>query len=74
MMVMAVVIVLLVVLTVGGGIARRVLRRRRWVRRLERAEKGVAAAVADGRIASLTGEALLQHLEGLRRVAGGGEV
>jgi hypothetical protein len=48
------------------------LRRRRTVRRLERAESEVAEAVEGGRLARPTGEALLQHLEGLRRSIVGG--
>lgn len=50
------------------------VRRWRTVRRLERVETEVAAAVAEGRLGRPTGEALLQHLEGLRRsIAGGRE-
>lgn len=50
------------------------LRRRRALRQLGSAESEVAEAVADGRLARSTGEALLQHLEGLRRsIAGGRE-
>jgi hypothetical protein len=37
------------------------------LRRLDRAESVVADAMADGRLAIATGEALLQHLDGLRR-------
>jgi len=42
---------------------------KRWLRRrrLEKCEADVAAAIADGRLARATGEALLQHLEGVRR-------
>ena len=47
---------------------RPVLRRRRWCRQLLAAGSEVEAAMADGRIAPDTGEALLQHLEGLSRV------
>ena len=47
------------------------LRRRRRVRRLEDSEASVAKAVADGRLPRSTGEALLQHLEGLRRECSG---
>ncbi len=47
------------------------LRRRRRVRRLESGEASVAKAVADGRLPRATGEALLQHLEGLRRECSG---
>ena len=48
------------------------LRRWRTVRRLKRAELEVADAVADGRLAPVTGETLLQHLEGLRRALADG--
>jgi len=69
-------VVLLVVLVaaavVGGAIVRRGLRRHRRVRRLERAEASVATAVADGRMSTATGQALLQHLEGLRRICSSG--
>lgn len=47
------------------------LRRRRRVRRLVDSEASVAKAVADGRLPRATGEALLQHLEGLRRECSG---
>ncbi len=64
-------LMLAVLLVVGSGVAaavgRRLLRRYRWVRRLERSESGVEAAVVEGRLAVATGEALMQHLEGLRR-------
>jgi hypothetical protein len=42
------------------------------LRRLERAKSEVAEAVEGGRLARATGEALLQHLEGLRRSLAGG--
>jgi hypothetical protein len=45
------------------GLARRV----RCMRRLDRALEDVAKAMADGRIPNATGEALMQHLDGLRR-------
>jgi hypothetical protein len=48
-----------------------VRRRRRRVRRLETSESSVAKAMADGRLPRATGEALLQHLEGLRRECSG---
>ena len=48
-------------------LARPSVRRWRWRRRLIQAEAEVAAAMADGRLQQPTGEALLQHLEGLRR-------
>ena len=47
------------------------LRRRRRVHRLVDSEASVAKAVADGRLPRATGEALLQHLEGLRRECSG---
>ena len=49
------------------------LRRWRMVRRLKGAELEVADAVADGRLARVTGETLLQHLEGLRRAVADGQ-
>jgi hypothetical protein len=52
---------------VGALIARGLIRRLRLLRRLDRAEGEVAEAMADGRLATPTGEALLQHLDGLRR-------
>ncbi|MDX2436796.1 MAG: hypothetical protein QNL88_07090 [Acidobacteriota bacterium] len=62
---------LLLVLVAAVGLAavfaRKILRRLRRVRRLENSEASVAKAVADGRLPRATGEALLQHLEGLRR-------
>jgi hypothetical protein len=48
-----------------------ILRRQRRVRRLEQSEAEVAKAVADGRVPRASGEALLQHLEGLRRECSG---
>ena len=52
---------------VGALVFRGLVRRLRLLRRLERAESVVADAMADGRLATSTGEALLQHLDGLRR-------
>jgi hypothetical protein len=52
---------------VASAMFRRAIRRHRRVRRLVRAEATVAAAVSDGRMSTATGQALLQHLEGLRR-------
>jgi hypothetical protein len=46
---------------------RRVVRRYRRFRRIELAERKVSEAVADGRLPHAPGEALLQHLDGLRR-------
>jgi hypothetical protein len=59
--------VVVVVAVVGALIARGLIKRLRLVRRLDRAEGVVAEAMADGRLATPTGEALLQHLDGLRR-------
>jgi len=60
-----------VLLVAGSAVAavvgRRVVRRHRWVRRLDQSEFRVEAGVAEGRLAAATGEALMQHLEGLRR-------
>jgi hypothetical protein len=54
-----------------GAVAwRRWAHRRRLRRQLADAESEVAAAVREGRLEATTGEALLQHLEGLRREAG----
>ena len=64
-----------IALVVAAGIAvvpaQRALRRLRRVRRLEDSEADVAKAMADGRLSGATGEALLQHLEGLRRECSG---
>ena len=62
------VVVVALVAVVGGLLALRwlVLRFRR-LRRLERATVGVSRAMADGRLTATTGEALLQHLDGLWR-------
>ncbi len=65
-------LLIVAVLLVAGSavvavVGRRVVRRHRWVRRLELSELGVEAGVAEGRLAAATGEALMQHLEGLRR-------
>ena len=47
-------------------------RRRRRLSRLVAAAAEVEAAVSGGRLPQSTGEALLQHLEGLRRACPGG--
>jgi hypothetical protein len=52
---------------VGAVVLRGLMRRLKLLRRLDRAESVVADAMADGRLAIATGEALLQHLDGLRR-------
>jgi hypothetical protein len=62
-----VVAILSVAMVIGALILRGLVRRFRRLRRLERAEAGVAEAMADGRLSAATGEALLQHLDGLRR-------
>jgi len=64
---LALVVLLVAVAAVAAVVGRRLVRRHRWVRRLERSELGVEAGVAEGRLAAATGEALMQHLEGLRR-------
>lgn len=72
MTVASLIVVLVAAALVGGWIIRRAVRRYRRIRRLERAESSVAAAIADGRMSNATGQALLQHLEGLRRICSGG--
>ena len=69
-----VVAILVIATAIGGIILRGLVRRIRRLRRLDRAQTGVEKAVADGRLAVSTGEALKQHLDGLRRacVRGGG--
>jgi HAMP domain-containing protein len=59
--------VILVVLAAGIFVFRRLVWRFRRLRRLDRAEESVSEAMADGRLAAAAGEALLQHLDGLRR-------
>lgn len=59
--------VILVVLAAGIFVFRRLVWRFRRLRRLDRAEERVSEAMADGRLAAAAGEALLQHLDGLRR-------
>lgn len=56
-----------VAMVIFALVLRGLVRRFRRLRRLERAEAGVAEAMADGRLSATTGEALLQHLDGLRR-------
>lgn len=55
------------VLVVGVFLLRAIVRRYRRLRRLERAAYNVSEAMADGRLPAAAGEALLQHLDGLRR-------
>lgn len=67
-------IAVLVAFVAAGCVAlpvKRYLGRVFRVRRLEACEASVEKAVADGRLSSATGEALLQHLEGLRRECSG---
>jgi HAMP domain-containing protein len=59
--------VILVVLAAGIFVFRRLVWRFRRLRRLDRAAESVSEAMADGRLAAAAGEALLQHLDGLRR-------
>lgn len=59
--------VILVVLAAGIFVFRSLVWRFRRLRRLDRAEESVSEAMADGRLAAAAGEALLQHLDGLRR-------
>jgi hypothetical protein len=64
---LAMAVLLVAASAVAAAVGRRVVRRHRWVRRLEWSELGVETGVAEGRLAADTGEALMQHLEGLRR-------
>ncbi|MGD9253435.1 MAG: hypothetical protein PVG92_05835 [Holophagae bacterium] len=59
--------IVVVAVVVVALVSRGLVRRLRLLRRLDRAEGAVAEAMADGRLATPTGEALLQHLDGLRR-------
>ena len=67
-----VVAMVLVAMVVGVLALRWLVRRFRRMRRLERATAGVSRAMADGRLTAMTGEALLQHLDGLRRACSRG--
>ena len=71
MKVVLLLVVFVAAAAVGGTIVRRTFRRYRRIRTLVRAEDSVAVAVADGRVSTATGQALLQHLEGLRRMCSG---
>ena len=73
MNVLVVLPVLFVLLAASAVIVRKRIRCRRRIRLLENAEFEVSAALDDGRLARGTGEALLQHLEGLRRECSGGD-
>ena len=73
-MIMTVALLLLLTLALAGAFwGRQRLREARRIRRLEGAEAEVATAVEDGRLPRVTGEALLQHLEGLRRECSAGD-
>jgi HAMP domain-containing protein len=61
-----------VAMVVGVLALRWLVRRFRRLRRLDRAAVGVSTAMADGRLTATTGEALLQHLDGLRRACSRG--
>jgi hypothetical protein len=67
-----VVAIVLVAMVVGALVLRRLVRRFRRIRRLERATAGVSRAMADGRLSRITGEPLLQHLDGLLRACSRG--
>lgn len=56
----------------GAIVLRWLVRRFRRIRRLDRATASVSRAMADGRLAATTGEALMQHLDGLRRACSRG--
>lgn len=73
-MTMTLVLLMLLGSAIGGAfLGRQILRRARRIRRLERAEAETAAAIEDGRLPRETGEAMLQHLEGLRRECSAGD-
>ncbi len=67
-----VVAMVMVAMVVGTLILRWFVRRFRRLRRLGRATVGVSRAMDDGRLTAATGEALLQHLDGLRRACSRG--
>ena len=67
-----VVAMVLVAHLLGALVLRWLVCRFRRIRRLERATVGVTRAMADGRLAATTGEALMQHLDGLRRTCSRG--
>jgi len=66
------VVAMVLVAMVAGLAFRWFVRRFRRLRRLEGATGAVSRAMADGRLAAGTGEALLQHLDGLRRACSRG--
>jgi Flp pilus assembly protein TadB len=59
--------VVLGAVVIGLLVLRWLVRRYRRLRRLDRAVVDVSLAMDDGRLAATSGEALLQHLDGLRR-------
>jgi len=67
-----VVAVALVAIVLGFLALRWLVRRFRRLRRLERATVSVSRAMADGRLSATTGEALLQHIDGLQRACSWG--
>lgn len=67
-----VVAMVLVAMVVGALVLLWLVRRFRRLRRLERATVGVSRAMDDGLLTAATGEALLQHLDGLRRACSRG--
>jgi hypothetical protein len=67
-----VVAMVLVAMVLGFLVLRWLVRRFRRLHRLEGAAEAVSRAMADGRLAAGTGEALLQHLDGLRRACSWG--
>jgi type II secretory pathway pseudopilin PulG len=67
-----IVVAMVLVAIVAGFAVRWLVRRYRRLRRLEKATGAVSRAMADGRLAAGTGEALLQHLDGLRRACSRG--
>jgi type II secretory pathway pseudopilin PulG len=73
MIALLVVALFVTVLVAGAVAARSPLRRARRLRALRRAEETIEGAIADGRLGTATGEAVLQHLEGLRRACADGE-
>ena len=73
MITIAALLLLVTLALVGAFWGRQRLRETRRIRRLEGAEAEVAMAVEDGRLPRVTGEALLQHLEGLRRECSAGD-
>ncbi len=65
--VLPILVLVMAAAVIGLAALRPIARRWKWRRQLAGSEAEVAAAMADGRLSRATGEALLQHLEGLRR-------